>query len=132
MRLAGQIQIAACHPFVEAVTTPVLIIEVKVLNVARSNSFFALAREVQEQLEDVDEVQVERERPEHGELLLRFGVEVLGVLLLNRLGIPCGQPDEDEDAADGNYKLKRARCEEEVHQACENGTEEAALERTAW
>ncbi len=28
---------------------------------------------VQERLEDVDEVQVERECPEHGELLLRFG-----------------------------------------------------------
>ena len=59
-------------------------------------------------MEDVDEVQVERERPEHGELLLRFSVEILGVLLLNRLGIPCGQPDEDKDADDGDYKLKRA------------------------
>jgi hypothetical protein len=48
-----------------------------------ANSFFALAREVQEQLEDIDEVQVERERPEHGELLVRFSVEILTVLLLN-------------------------------------------------
>ena len=78
----------------------------RILNVAWANSFFALAREVQKQLEDVDEVQVERECPEHGELLLRFSVEILGVLLLNRLGIPCGQPDEDEDADDGDYKLK--------------------------
>ena len=79
-----------------------------------ANSFFALAREVQQQLEDVDEVQVERECPEHGELLLRFSVEILGIPLLNRLGIPCGQPDEDEDADDGDYKLERARRKEEV------------------
>jgi hypothetical protein len=99
----------------------------RILNVAWANSFFALAREVQEQLEDVDEVQVERERPEHGELLLRFSVEVLGVLLLNRLGIPCGQPDEDEDADDGNYKLKRARCDKEVQRgACDHDADQCA------
>src|SRR4051812_11189892 len=83
-----------------------------------AGSFFPLAGEVQQQLEDVDEVQVERECAEHGELLLRFRVEILGVLLLDRLGIPCGQPDEDEDADDGDHKLKRARREEDVHQAC--------------
>jgi hypothetical protein len=87
LQAGGQIQIAACHPFVDAVATPVLIIEVRILNVAWANSFFALARKVQKKLEDVDEVQVERERPEHGELLLRFSVEILGVLLLNRLGM---------------------------------------------
>ena len=61
----------------------------------------------QQQLEDVDEVQVERECAEHGELLLRFRVEILGVLLLDRLGIPCGQPDADEDADDGCDPYKR-------------------------
>jgi hypothetical protein len=115
LQAGGQIQIAACDPFVDAIATPVLIIEVRITQCAWANSFFALAREVQEQLEDVDEVQVERERPERGELLVRFSVEILAVLLLNRLGIPCGQPDEDEDADDGDYKLKRARCEEDVH-----------------
>jgi len=53
---AAIVQIAACHPFVDAIATPVLIIEVRILNVAWANSFFALAREVQEQLKDVDEV----------------------------------------------------------------------------
>src|SRR6476620_10797309 len=56
------------RPLSDSVLTPD-----RILNVAWANSFFALAREVQEQLEDVDEVQVERECPEHGELLLRFG-----------------------------------------------------------
>jgi hypothetical protein len=74
------------RPLSDSVLTPD-----RILNVAWANSFFALAREVQKQLEDVDEVQVERECPEHGELLLRLSLEILGVLLLNRLGIPCGR-----------------------------------------
>jgi hypothetical protein len=58
----GQIQIAACHSFVfDAVATPFM--GVRILNVAWANSLFALARKVQEQSEDVDEVQVEREPP---------------------------------------------------------------------
>jgi hypothetical protein len=60
LQAGGQIQIAACDPFVDAIATPVLIIEVRITQCAWANSFFALAREVQEQLEDVDEVQVER------------------------------------------------------------------------
>ena len=31
LEAGGQIQIAACHPFVDAVATPVLIIEVRIL-----------------------------------------------------------------------------------------------------
>ena len=38
MKAGGQIQIAACHPFVfDAVATPVLIIEVRIFNVAGAN-----------------------------------------------------------------------------------------------
>ena len=51
------------------------------LHVACS-SIFPLAGEVQQQLEDVDEVQVERERAEHGELWCDSRIGILGVCSL--------------------------------------------------
>src|SRR5690606_31169713 len=48
-------------------------------------SAFALAGEIQQQLEDVDEVQIEGKRAEDGQLLPRFLVEVFGILLLDVL-----------------------------------------------
>jgi len=53
-------------------------------------SLLPLAREVQQQLEDVDEVQVERESTENSQLLARFRVEILGILFLDRLRVPGG------------------------------------------
>ena len=45
---------------------------------------FPLAGEAQQQLEEVDEVQVERERAEHGHLAGGLVTEALGILFLDR------------------------------------------------
>lgn len=65
-------------------------------------STFPLAGKVEEELEDIDEVEVERQGAEDGELLLGLLVEVLGELLLDVLRVPGGQSNEDDDTDDGN------------------------------
>ncbi len=51
----------------------------------RKRLLFAVAGEAEQQLEDVDEVQVERECAKDGKLLLAFLVKVFGILLLDVL-----------------------------------------------
>ena len=80
----------------------VLVHELDLLSVL----FFALAGQAQQQLEDVDEVQVERQRAHHRQLLVRLGIMMLGVLLLDRLRVPGRQADEDEDADDRDGELQ--------------------------
>src|SRR5690606_8954137 len=53
-----------------------------------------LAREGQQQLEDVDEVQVQRERAEHGQLAVRLVAVMLRILRLDVLRVPGGQASE--------------------------------------
>src|SRR5687768_10887459 len=73
-------------------------------------SLFALTREAEQQLKEVDEVQVQRQRPPDRELGVRFLPEALGVLLLDALCVVGGQPREHEHANDRDRKLQRARA----------------------
>src|SRR5690606_35957038 len=77
----------------------------------------ALTCQVEQQLEDVDEVQIERERPEHRHLGLALMAEIAGVAGLDVLRVPGGQADEYQHADHRNGELQRARTDEHVDQA---------------
>ncbi len=86
---------------------------------------FPLAREIQEELEDVDEIQVERQGAEDGELLRGLLIVVLRILFLDVLRIPGGQADEDHDADDRDGELQRAGTQEDIDDAGDDDAEQA-------
>src|SRR3546814_14843014 len=71
--------------------------------------FLVLTGKVQQQLKDVDEVQIERERAEHSHLGAGFLIMMGGIFAFKPLGVPGGEASEHEYADDRDRELQR-RC----------------------
>ena len=76
----------------------------------------AVAEEAQHEQEQVDEVEVERERTHHRLAGRDRAVLVHVIHLLDLLGVPGGQAGEDEDAEHGDDEAERARADAERRQ----------------
>ena len=88
-------------------------------------SLFPLTCQIQKQLKEIDEAQVEQERAPDRQLLFGFGVEVFGVLLVDRLRIPRGQSNEDDDTNNGHHELERARHQKDVREPRDQDADQA-------
>src|SRR3974377_293183 len=84
-----------------------------------------VAQEAQQEQEQVDKIEVERQRPHH-RLAADEGTAVRGrVHLLDPLRIPRRQAGEDEDADRRNRELQPRALDEHVHQRSEDQPESA-------
>src|SRR3984957_14334064 len=76
----------------------------------------ALAEQLQQQHEKIDEIEVERKRTHHRLLVSDFSAVRLEIHLLDSLGVVGGKADKYQDADDGDCELKRARPDKDVNQ----------------
>src|SRR6266498_686055 len=84
-----------------------------------------IARQAQQHQEQVDEVEIERQRPHH-HFAAADGAVVHGVVhLLDLLGIPRGQPGEHDHADHRDDPIQLTAAQEDVHQA---GQQSAGLD----
>src|SRR5690349_13648403 len=87
----------------------------------------AAAEELEQLEEEVDEVEVEGERPDDRQGLDR-AVAAVRVDLAELLGVVGGEAAEDDHAAAGGDELERAALHEDVHHHGDDHPEEAEVE----
>ena len=73
-----------------------------------SSALPALTEQLQQQHEEIDEVEIKRERSEHGLLAGYFERVRLQIQSLDALRVLGGQTNKHEDADDGYCELKGA------------------------
>ena len=83
------------------------------------------ARQAQHHHEQVDEVEVERQRAHHCLAAGRSGVIAGVVHPLDPLGIVGRQARKDADADNGNHPIEPARSQKQIDQACDNDADQA-------
>src|SRR6202023_2408042 len=76
----------------------------------------ALAEQLQQHHEKIDEVEIKRKRTHHRLLVCDFSAVRLEIHLLDTLGVEGGKADKYEDADDGDCELKGARTDKDVNQ----------------
>src|SRR3546814_8320517 len=87
--------------------------------------FLVLTGKVQQQLKDVDEVQIERERAEHSHLGAGFLIMMGGIFAFKPLGVPGGEASEHEYAVDRDRELQRRWAQTQIDQASDHHANQA-------
>src|SRR3984885_3665976 len=85
----------------------------------------ALAEQLQQHHEKIDEVEVERQRTLHRLLVSDFSAVRLEIHLLDTLGVVGGKADKYQDTDDGDCELKRARADKDVNQGRDHDTDQS-------
>src|SRR3546814_5104380 len=78
------------------------------------SSRLALPEQAQQQLEQVDEVEIERQRAHHGQLVGPLGPGIGQILAFQALGVPGGEACEYQHASDREDELQRRGADEQV------------------
>ena len=86
---------------------------------------FAIAEQVQQHQEHVDEVQVQRKCAHEAFLCSRFAAVTFVVRRLDALCVVRGQTSEDQHTDHGDRELHRRAFEEDVNDARQNNTDQA-------
>src|ERR1700719_3917650 len=84
----------------------------------------ALAEQLQQHHEKIDEIEVERQRTHHRLLVSDFSAVRLEIHLLDTLGVVGGKADKYQDADAGDCELKRARADKDVNQGRDHDTDQ--------
>src|SRR3546814_7754271 len=64
------------------------------------SSLLTLPEQAQQQLEQVDKIEIERQRAHHGQLVRPLGSSIGQILALQALGVPSGEPRKHQHAGD--------------------------------
>src|SRR3546814_1537444 len=72
------------------------------------SSLLTLPEQAQQQLEQVDKIEIERQRAHHGQLVRPLGSSIGQILALQALGVPSGEPRKHQHAGD---QIGRAHVE---------------------
>src|ERR1700704_838783 len=91
----------------------------------------ALTEQLEEDHEKIYEIEIERQRAEHGLLAGDISAVVLQIHLLDALSIVGGKADEYDDPDDGDGELKGARPDEDIDEGRDHDTDEAHHEERA-
>ena len=84
-----------------------------------------LAAEAQQHQEEIDEIEIERERSHQGLLGQRVTRIAMEIDLLDALRVPGGKTGEDDDAYHRDRKLQRARSNKHIHDGREDDPDQA-------